>query len=289
MDIGGFLMSWNSCLKRTLCAFLILVMIASCSMEASGPGRVDKAILISESARMIDKHLESVVREMQAHGELEGVENIETITGEEIARSLIKEEKGEEYLNFLYQTPNFETVVDVIAAASDLVPQEQLDEIVTEADKIERALMRMIEDDSRALNEKQQLEFYRDVRKIVVKSVVLLTAALVYAIIPNTIIWGKISAATAVSIAAGVAASAIMRLVECKKSDSTAINQTFQDWLKEMSTEPTTAWAVAAGVINTGKSMGYSPVTTSMILVVFGLYGITDDIKPLLQKYNFKV
>lgn len=276
-------------MRRIVSALMILLLVASCTLETSGPAKLDRNLVLSESARMIDQEIERVVRELEANGEIAGIEEMGRIDGESVTRGTLEEENGEKYLEFLYMSDRFTTVEEVVSVASDLVPQSQLDEIVTEADKIEKRLLQLCEDDMRALNETQKSEFYKDIRKIVVKSVVLLTAAIVYALIPNTVVWGKVTAATAVSISAGILASGFMRLMERKNSDTNAVNQTFSDWISELSTEPTTAWAIAAGVINTGKSMGYSPVTTSLILVIFGIYGIKDDLKPLLEKYNFKV
>lgn len=275
--------------RKVVSVLMIAVLLASCSISPSGPAKIDRNLVLSESARMIDQEIERVVRELEVHGEIDGLSDMGTLDGDTVTRGTLSEENGEKYLEFLYMSERFSSVDEVVAVASDIVPESELDAIVTEADKIEKRLLELYEDDIRALNEKQKAEFYKDIRKIVVKSVVLLTAAIVYALIPNSIVWGKVTAATAVSISAGIAASGFMRLIERKNSDTAAANQTFSDWIQELSTEPTTAWAIAAGIINTGKSLGYNPVTTSIILVVFGIYGIKDDLKPLLEKYNFKV
>ena len=275
--------------RKVVSVLMIAVLLASCSISPSGPASIDRNLVLSESARMIDQEIERVVRELEVPGEIDGLSDMGTLDGDTVTRGTLSEENGEKYLEFLYMSERFSSVDEVVAVASDIVPKSELDAIVTEADKIEKRLLELYEDDIRALNEKQKAEFYKDIRKIVVKSVVLLTAAIVYALIPNSIVWGKVTAATAVSISAGIAASGFMRLIERKNSDTAAANQTFSDWIQELSTEPTTAWAIAAGIINTGKSLGYNPVTTSIILVVFGIYGIKDDLKPLLEKYNFKV
>lgn len=276
-------------LRKVVSVLMIVVLLASCSLETSGPAKIDRNMVLSESARMIDQEIGRVVRELETHGEIEGLAEMGTLNGDTVTRGTLSEENGEKYLEFLYMSSQFSSVEEVVEFASDLVPQKELGEIVTEADKIEKRLIELCNDDIRALNDNQKAEFYKDVRKVVVKSVVLLTAAIVYALIPNTVVWGKVTAATAVSISAGILASGFMRLIERKNTDTTAANQTFSDWVQELTTEPTTAWAIAAGIINTGKSLGYSPVTTSLILVVFGIYGIKDDLKPLLEKYNFKV
>lgn len=283
-------MAYGLSARRIIAGFMILVLIASCAMDNSGPGKPDRSLIMSESSRMIDLHLSDVLRVLEENNELgDSLSYQGTITGEVVARGLLEMENGEEYMDFLYYTDQFQSVDEVLAAASSLVSESELAGIRTEADRIEARLLELADIETRALNETQKADFYKDLRKMVIKSVVLLTAALVYAAIPNTVLWGKVTAATAVSIAAGIVASAFMRIIETKNSDSAAANQTFSDWIKELSTEPTVSWAIAAGVINTGKSLGYSPVTTSIILAIFAIYGIKDDLKPILEKYNFKV
>ena len=282
-------MEYGLIARRFVAAFMAFALMVSCSMN-TGVAKPDRTIIVSESSRMIDRHLEDVLRVMEENDEIDAsLISQGTITGENVSRGLLDEENGEKYMDFLYYSERFESVDEVIAAAEGLVDESSLEEIRAKASEIEARLIASAEIDSRALNETQAAEFYKDVRKLVVKTVVLLTAAIVYAAIPKAVFWGKISAATAVSISAGVVASAFMRIIECKKSDSSATAQTFADWLKEVSTEPTTSWAIAAGIINTGKSLGYSPVTTALIIAVFTIYGIKDDIKPILETYNFKV
>ncbi len=282
-------MKYEAIVRRFISTFMILVLIASCALEGAGPGKPERSVIVSESARMIDRHLERVIRELEIHEDMPELTSQGTLSGEIVTRGLLEEENGERYMDFLYYSDRFESVDDVINSVSGLVSESDLAEIKTEADKIEARLLAFADEEMRALNETQKAEFYKDIRKLVVKSVVLLTAAIVYAAIPNTVFWGKVTAATAVSVAAGVLASTFMRIIECKDGDQDATTQTFSDWLKEVTTEPTVSWAIAAGVINTGKSMGYSPVTTAIILGVFAIYGIKDDLTPILEKYNFKV
>lgn len=276
--------------KKFVASFMALAMLVSCTLNTTGPGKPDQATIRSESSRMIDQHLERILRVMEENGEdVAKYTQQGTLVGENVTRALAAEENGEKYIEFLYYTDRFENVEEVVNAAKGIVSESDLLLIKSEAEEIETRLLEVAEQETRALNETQKAEFFKDVRKLVVKSVVLLTAALVYAAIPNTVFWGKITAATAVSISAGIVASAFMRIIEKKNSDKDATAQTFYDWLKELTTEPTVSWAIAAGVINTGKSLSQSPVTTAIILAVFTVYGIKEDLKPILEKYNFKI
>ena len=103
-------------------------------------------------------------------------------------------------------------------------------------------------------------------------------------------IFGKVSAASGVAIAAGVLSSTVLAIVEWKDSgvlSTTADN--FEAWLGEVTKEPAAAWAIAAGMIATGKAVNANPVTTAVAIAVFALYGVTDDLSQMLKTYNFKI
>ncbi|MBQ0072117.1 MAG: hypothetical protein KBS81_09755, partial [Spirochaetales bacterium] len=141
----------------------------------------------------------------------------------------------------------------------------------------------------RSLNAKQREEFYNDLRSLVVKSVVLLTSAIVYAFIPKTIFWGKVSAATAVSVSAGVVASTLVTIVEWADVDTVQSETSFSDWLTSVTIDPFTNWALAQGVINAQAAVSESPITAALILGVFAIYNVIESAKVMLEKYNFKV
>ena len=143
---------------------------------------------------------------------------------------------------------------------------------------------------ARALSDTQRVEFYKDLRALVVKSVVLLTAAVVYALLPDYMIFGKVSAASAMAIAAGVLSSTLLAIVEWKDSGVLSTSSdNFEAWLIEVTKEPTAAWALASGMIATGKAVNTNPVTTAVSIAVFALYGVTDDLSQMLKSYNFKI
>ena len=124
---------------------------------------------------------------------------------------------------------------------------------------------------------------------MVVKTVVLLTAAVVYAMMPKTMFWGKVSAATAVSVAAGVVTSSLITLIEWSDEDLKYSEKDFNSWLSDISVEPFADWALAQGVLNTQMAATNNPVTSAIVLGVFALYHIGDDAKTLLKKYNWAV
>ena len=57
------------------------------------------------------------------------------------------------------------------------------------------------------------------------------------------------------------------------------------EWLSSVTTEPKSAYLVASSMISIGSTLKRSPVLTGIIICVFGIYGIVDDVKPLLAKY----
>lgn len=100
---------------------------------------------------------------------------------------------------------------------------------------------------------------------------------------------GKITAACAVAVAAGVVASGVLSVVEYYQFEDSTINESFEGWVESITKEPYTSWAIAASVIATGKTMGRSPVLTGVILAIFAIYNVIDQVKPMLKKYNFNI
>ena len=124
---------------------------------------------------------------------------------------------------------------------------------------------------------------------MLVKTVVLLTASIVYAMIPKVMFWGKVSAAAAVSVAAGVVASGFVSMVEWSDEDLKNTDKDFSAWLEEITVEPFTDWALAQGVLNAQMAATNNPVTSALVLGVFALYHIGEDAKTLMKKYNWEV
>ena len=129
----------------------------------------------------------------------------------------------------------------------------------------------------------------KDLKSMVVKTVVLLTASIVYAMIPKVMFWGKVSAAAAVSVAAGVVASGFVSMVEWSDEDLKNTDKDFSAWLEEITVEPFTDWALAQGVLNAQMAATNNPVTSALVLGVFALYHIGEDAKTLMKKYNWEV
>lgn len=277
--------------RQCIALALVLSMMVSCVPAGiTGKGTVDQKMMISESSRMIDVAYQDVrdiliesgeytEAEFDSHGKLDG----ETVT-----RSLMTD-GGEAYVEFLYSSDKFRSVEEVLSAAEKILDSSSMENLRKDAREVEEKLMANGERIARDLNENQKEEFYNDLRTMVVKSVVLLTAAVVYAFIPNVVFWGKVTAATAVSVAAGVMASTLISIVEWSDKDVELTDSTFSDWLKNVTLDPFTDWALAQGIINAQAAVTESPVTAALILGVFAIYNVIDSAKEMLEKYNWAV
>ena len=102
------------------------------------------------------------------------------------------------------------------------------------------------------------------------------TAALVYALIPNVMVWGKVSAACVAAVCAGVLASGVMAIVGYKTVDK-GEDFDFLTWLKSVGEDAYAEWAIASSVIATSAAAGKSPVITALILAALALYQCFDE------------
>lgn len=282
--------------KKILCSrvigwvLILSMLISSCSPSLVSDKSVRKSALMSESARLINEYYEEVRSVLIEEGEYtsEEIASYGTLSGEEITRKISEYDDGEKYLNFLYVSSYADDTDVVIEAAGEFLSEKQMEDLKKKADAIETHFEESGERIARALNPAEKEQFYEDLRTLTVKSVVLLVAAIIYAIIPNVMFWGKVSAATAVSVAAGILASTIITVIEWSDEDLQHDESAFKKWLDSVSSEPVAAWAIAQGVITTQTAAGASPVVAALILGVFAIYQITDSTKKVLKNYNWK-
>lgn len=274
---------------RVISSILVLSLFISCVPQVSGKGTITRDALMSESMRMIDEHYDEVRTILINEGEYTEEDFIREgyLDGESVTRSA-ESNGGEAYLDFLYSSDKFEDVDEVLKKAKPLLSEADYKDLEAKAKEIEENIYSKAEDVSRSLSPGQKQEFYKDLRKLVVKSVVLLTAAIVYAFVPKMVFWGKICAATAVSVAAGVLASTIITIVEWSDKDTVSNENTFQDWLESVATDPMANWALAEGIINAQAAVSNSPIVAAIVLGVFAIYGVIDSVKAMSKKYNFK-
>ena len=247
-------------LEKLTASVLILSMLASCTPSLSGPSEDRREKMVSQGARVIDEEYDFV------RGVL-----IET---EEFSEEDFASDGG---------------VDGVLSTAKSLLPEKEYGELEKKAKEIEERAGEWGDRVSRSLAPAQKDEFYKDLKSMVVKTVVLLTASIVYAMIPKVMFWGKVSAAAAVSVAAGVVASGFVSMVEWSDEDLKNTDKDFSAWLEEITVEPFTDWALAQGVLNAQMAATNNPVTSALVLGVFALYHIGEDAKTLMKKYNWEV
>ena len=82
--------------------------------------------------------------------------------------------------------------------------------------------------------------------------------------------------------AAGVLSTTFISIIEHYKLDKD-IDESFQSWLEDVTTEPSASWAIAAAMINLGASLERSPVLTALILGIFAVFNIVDEVKTMLS------
>ena len=276
-------------LEKLTASVLILSMLASCTPSLSGPSEDRREKMVSQGARVIDEEYDfvrGVLIETEEFSE-EDFASYGILDGETVVRGLL-EGGDEDLLSFLCATSDG-GVDGVLSTAKSLLPEKEYGELEKKAKEIEERAGAWGDRVSRSLAPAQKDEFYKDLKSMVVKTVVLLTASIVYAMIPKVMFWGKVSAAAAVSVAAGVVASGFVSMVEWSDEDLKNTDKNFSAWLEEITVEPFTDWALAQGVLNAQMAATNNPVTSALVLGVFALYHIGDDAKTLMKKYNWEV
>lgn len=276
------------CLKTVnalLVGVLCLMTLFSCTLEASAVHAVSQSERSSRVARMIDQQLTMMMssdvadiltpEQVAAYDSFK--QSVADADGRTIVSRMLEEEKGEDYLNLSYTLLTSDDVNQIISSTRPLVPQGEYEQLKAEVEKIEENAARHYRIVSRAMSTEQQAKVYKELQGLVVKAVVLLTAAVVYAIIPNVMVWGKVSAACVASVCAGILASGIMTVVGYARYGESEEDFDFPSWLKSVYDDSFAQWAIASSVIATTAAAGKSPVMTSLILVAFALYNVFDE------------
>lgn len=270
----------------------LILSLSGCNMAWSDKikPKIDDKTLIDGVAKVVDEQLEVVSPYIELDDLKRASITVDDITGEKVANATLLEENGHQYLEFSYDAvyegeDNLDAFVE---EAKMLLPEEEVINLDERINETKKALELEYEDLGRAIPPSQQVAFQKDLRKLITRSCVLFVAGLVYAFMPTTVFWGKISAAAAVSVATGVLAVSIMSLYQYYKYGGD-VDQSFSQWIEEVSTEPQVSYALAASMITVGRTTQRTPVVTGIMICVFSLYKVIDMVKPMLKKYNFSV
>lgn len=240
-------------------------------------------------ARVLDEQLSIVEPILEEHGELslQARQLIRDTDGEAVINHMLGEEKGSDYLRFCHAVASGADSTAVLDSAVSLIPEDEFEELSSRMVQVKRSFATYAESQARAIPPNQRPDFMRDLQKLVTKTLVLMVAGIVYACIPKVMFWGKVTAAAAISVAAGVTATTILSIYRYYKYGEDSSSTSFQEWIVDVTTDPSASYAVATSMITVGKTMNNGPVVTGLILVVFAIYQVMDMVKPMLKKYNF--
>ncbi len=274
--------------KMVIVSVLILVL-SGCSfaLDRSLTKKISDEKLITSVSKIVDEQLDIVSPYFDENSK--GID-ITQITGEQVVLSALDEENGKDYLRFNYSIAidNDDNLDELASLAKDLIPKEEAyridDKLFETRDFIQKDLSRI----SKSVPPSQQIAFQKDLRKLVTRSFVLFAAGIVYMFMPKTMFWGKVSAASAISVATGVLSCTVMSLYQYYKYGGES-QQAFSQWVSEISTEPQVSYALAYSMIAVGLTMKRSPIVTGIMICVFSLYQVIDMVKPMLKKYNFAI
>ncbi|NCC65158.1 MAG: hypothetical protein EOM15_10940, partial [Spirochaetia bacterium] len=264
---------------------LVMVLVFSlsgCSMgwDASQKNKISDEDLYPLVGQMIEEQKEVVWPYLQ--DEITRALEEEPIEGTTIVQNTLSEENGRSYLEFCYAVGDpqgKEDIEQVVAFAHSLLNEEQRQELDQKLEQTRDVLFEQGASLARGLAPSQRAAFWKDMQKLVTRTLVLFTAGVVYSCIPTTVFWGKISAATAIAVAAGVVSSTIMSIWRYYQFGG-SMEESFNDWLKTVTTEPELSYALAASVISMGNTLKRGPVVTGIIICVFALYNVIDMVRP---------
>lgn len=279
---------------NTLVALVVLVAFIGCNANfiPSFKDSITDSDMRSRVSRVIDAQLENIKDELDDDLKA-GIDSLQSRAadgqkGEQIVELTLEEESGRDYLDFCYAVDYTKTSMDIDAVmdtAKSVLPADKYSELLETASEVEREINMRGEEIARAIPLNQQAAFYKDLKALVTRAVVLLVAGVVYACIPNVVFWGKISAACAIAVGAGLVAISIMSLYEYYRFGA-GEGQSFEDWFKELIEIPKADFALTTAITAMGEALGMGPVVTGIIICIYGLYNVADMARTMLKTYN---
>ncbi len=270
----------------------LVIPLSGCSMgwEVKSKARIEDRELIPRATEMIEEQRQVVLPFLEE--ELSRAVARGEVSSSTIVSNTLGEEKGREYLEFMYTVgwaeSDDEQYEEVVSFAHSLLDQEgrlELDEQLTQTRAL---LMQHGEELARTLAPSQRVAFWKDMQKLITRTLVLFTAGVVYACIPTVVFWGKIAAAAAIAVATGIVATTVMSIWRYYEFGG-SVDDSFAEWIADVTQEPEASYALAASMMAVGSTMKRGPVVTGIVICVFAIYNVIDMIKPMLKQYNFSV
>ena len=276
---------------NAIVAILLIIPLSGCTMglELKRKQAVTEEQVLNGVSSILDAQKETVWPYLA--DELTALHRGGAPSTEEIVQSTLSEELGMEYLEFCYVVGTGETREDldlVTEVAKKLLDEEGKAELERSLVQVREILLAEGDDLARRLAPSQRVAFWKDMQKLVTRTMVLFTAGIVYACMPNTVFWGKITAAAAIAVAAGIVSETVMAIWRYYQFGGDP-DEAFGEWLKGVTTEPELSYALTASVMAVGKTLKRGPVVTGILICVFAIYNVLDIVKPMLKQYNFKV
>jgi len=270
---------------------MLVIPLSGCSLgwEAQTKAKITDKELFPTVARIIDEQ-KSVVWDYLDEDVSRAFGSAE-YTGADIVASTLSEEQGRQYLEFCYAVNDVgseDQAQRVVEFARTLISDEEMEGLELKLAENRSLMLAEAEHLARGLSPSQRAPFWKDMQKLLVRSIVLFTAGVVYACIPTVVFWGKISAATAIAIASGIVASTVMSIWRYYQFGG-ELDASFNEWLLSVTTEPELSFALASSMIAVGTTLKRGFVVTGIVICVFALYNVIDMVKPMLKKYNFTV
>lgn len=283
----------GSLMTRSINVLLLVLMtlttLFSCTLDADAARKATEREMSSRVARLIDQQMTQLMSDSVAQllspqdmAELRAVTDpVRGLDGRGVVARMLEEEDGQAYLEYTYTIATSSDMDEILSSARPLMSSDEYEKLEDQVDDIRERSARMFDEQSRAMSTEQQKKFYKELQSLVVKAVVLLTAAVVYALIPKVVVWGKVSAACVAAVAAGVLASGVMTFVGYKNYGGGDFD--FVSWLQSVVEDSYAKWAIAASVIATASAAGRSPLMTALILVALAAYQVFDEAQDMYK------
>lgn len=200
---------------RWTLVMVLIIPLSGCSMafQPQSKARINDDELFPAVREMIEEQQEVVMPYLGE--EIERVLGRGMYDADQVVEQTLGELQGREYLEFCYVVGHSESEEDVqkvVSFAHGLLDEAQRLELDMKLEQTRSLLMAEAEVHARALAPSQRAPFWKDMQKLVTRTLVLFTAGVVYACIPKVVFWGKVSAATAIAVATGVVASSVMSI-----------------------------------------------------------------------------
>lgn len=274
---------------------VILVCLVACNMQftPSFKASISDAEMKPTVAKAIDAQLDYIkeyldedLKESLDNGNAKGSG---AMTGAQIVELTMEEEGGKDYLDFCYAVDLSQETLDtapIMSTAQSVLTKEEYDRLNTQVNELEKSLTAKGLSYAKGVPLSQQKQFYKDLKVLVTRAIVLLVAGIVYACVPKLVFWGKVSAAAAIAIGAGLVALSVMSLYEYFRYGLEK-DMTFEQWFTELIKIPQADFALTTTVTSMAEALGMGPVVTGIIICVFGVYEVTGLVRDMLNTYNF--